>query len=392
MASDRTLGRIAWAVAAATTSFAGVGVVLAVVEPAAADRAGGVAMAVFEAFVYTSLTLLGATVASRQPRNSVGWLLLLIALALAITLAATHLSLSALDEPGQVERYAAWLASWMWMVALVPAFAIFPLVFPTGRPLTRRWRAVGWAAVLTGTVTWFGTAFAPGPILSMAVTTKATNPFGIDIPGVELLGSIGFVLFAPTALAAIASVVVRFRRTTGTERQQLKWMVAAAALLPVGWSGLGLGDAAGYAVQLGALLIVAGAVTVAMLRYRLYDIDVVINRTLVYGALTATLAAAYFGIVVLLQFALNPLTRESGLAVAGSTLAVAALFRPARARIQHLVDRRFYRTRYDATRTLTTFSAGLRDEVDLESLAGKLRGVVGATMQPAHLSLWLRER
>jgi hypothetical protein len=266
------------------------------------------------------------------------------------------------------------------------------MLFPTGRPLSRRWRALAWATVPVGAVLFFGTAFVPGPLDEYPAVV---NPYGIESPAVKVIGDAAFLALIPIALAAIASVVIRFRRAQGVERQQLKWVAAAAALLPVVFTGAGLASDAGelgYAMLLGGLLIVAVAVGIAMLRYRLYDLDLVINRTLVYGALTATLAGAYAGGVLLLQFVLQPVTQDSKLAVAGSTLAVAALFRPARARIQTWVDRRFYRSRYDATRTLTAFSTGLRDEVDLEALAGRLRSVVGATMHPAHVSLWLRER
>jgi hypothetical protein len=196
-------------------------------------------------------------------------------------------------------------------------------------------------------------------------------------------------------LAALTSLVVRYRRARGIERLQLRWVAAAACLLvllAVGGSLATpwLGSGAGWISMLLGLLAVAASLAVALLRYRLYDIDVVVNRTLVYGALTATLALTYLGSVLLLQLALSTITEGSGLAVAASTLAVAAMFRPARARIQEGVDRRFYRRKYHAAHTLGRFAAQLRDEVALDSLRAELQSVVASTMQPAHVSLWLR--
>jgi hypothetical protein len=206
--------------------------------------------------------------------------------------------------------------------------------------------------------------------------------------------ALGFPFFAFAAFGSMASLVVRFRRSHGVERQQLKWMAAAAALVVAAWSVNAFFDQAlktdiSLILPL-ALLALPAAAAIAVLRYRLWDLGLVVRRTLVYGGLSATLAGTYIGIVLLLQLALEPLTSDSGLAIAGSTLAVAALFRPARGRIQELVDRRFYRRRYDAARTVESFSARLRDEVELESLSAELREVVRETVQPAHVSLWLR--
>jgi len=211
----------------------------------------------------------------------------------------------------------------------------------------------------------------------------------------------GLVLLFISILASCVSLVARYRAARREQRQQLKW-IAWSVPFVVTWLGASIwvestqsGDAAidiaNALVSIG-LTVVPVAIGIAMLRHRLYDIDVVINRTLVYGALTATLAGTYLGSVLLLQLVLSGLTAGSGLAVAGSTLAVAALFQPARGRIQAGVDRRFFRRKYDAVRTLERFGARVRDQVDLDALGDDLRSVVDETMQPVHVSLWLRQR
>jgi hypothetical protein len=318
----------------------------------------------------------------------------MIALALALNAVGNQVYVRQLALHGEVNgfgAYATWSISWLWIFAIVPAFAIFPLLFPTGRPQSTSWRVVLWIALAAGAVMWFGTAFVPGPVEGYPAVV---NPVGIDSPIIAWLGWVGFGVLVPTTLAAIASVVIRFRRSTGIERQQLKWVAMAAALLPIAFIGFGAGsnddDALGFALLLTGLLLVAVAVAVAMLRYRLYDIDVVINRTLVYGALSGALAVTYLASVLMLQFVLRPWTETSELAVAGSTLAVAALFRPARTRIQAVVDRRFYRSRYDAARTLDAFANGLRDQVNLDTVGSELLEVARKTVHPTHASLWLR--
>jgi hypothetical protein len=232
------------------------------------------------------------------------------------------------------------------------------------------------------------------------IDSSRTLPNPIGIPGLHDVeeGPISVVLLLgalSSVLAGMVSVVVRFRRSRGEERQQMKWFTFAVVLLIVEFvfQSAILDGAGGDRIPVIdgiAMALVPISAAVAIFRYRLYDIDVVINRALVYGALTAVLAAAYLGLVVVFQEVLSPLTADSDVAVAGSTLAVAALFRPVRARVQEFIDRRFYRHKYDASETLEEFASSLRDEVDLDSLSRELVGVVADTMQPAHASLWLR--
>jgi hypothetical protein len=223
------------------------------------------------------------------------------------------------------------------------------------------------------------------------------NPYGIDHPLLTIVEGPVYLALMVGLLGSAASLVLRFRRARGEQRQQMKWIALAGAIAAVTIPAMFvlyevIGQTAADSAIMLSILGLPAATTVAILRYRLYDIDVVINRTLVYGSLTATLAGVYVGSVLLLQLALSDVTQGSGLAVAASTLAVAALFRPVRGRIQNLVDRRFFRSRYDATRTVEAFSARLRDEVDLSALSAELQAVVRETMRPTHVSLWLRDQ
>ena len=288
-------------------------------------------------------------------------------------------------------RFGAWLTTWMSVLA-IGAVTQMLLVFPSGSLPGWR-RPVAYAAAAVTVVTAVLQAVVPG---DMDGFPGIANPLGVDStagvvrPALAVVSVLYLVAFLVAVVSLSAAPGAR-----GVERQQLKWFALAAAvfvgsqlvnLLPLGlddsWIGL-------FAVVL-SLLAMPLAIGLAVLRYRLYDIDVVINRTLVYGGLTATLAGVYLGSVLVLQLLLSPLTDQSDLAVAASTLGVAALFRPARARIQGAVDRRFYRSRYDAARTLDTFGGRLRDEVDLEAVCADLRAAVRDTVQPAQVTLWLR--
>jgi hypothetical protein len=354
--------------------------------------AGGVLLVTIQALMASGFAILGAVVVSRQPRNAVGWLMVVIGFFFTYIAFSNELYMQVVlntDVTSGPIAYLVWGGNWAWLFAMVPAATFLPLLFPTGRPLTARWRAVVWLTAGAVAVSFVGSAFKPGPLDG---TKALTNPLGIDSPAIGILEGVGGFLLIPAVLASIASLILRFRRSSGVEREQIKWVASAALLLPTAATGLGLGGEYGWPLFLIAMLVVAIALTVAMLRYRLYDIDVVINRALVYGALTATLAGTYLASVLLLQLALEPFTQGSGLAVAASTLAAAALVRPARARIQAIVDRRFFRQKFDASQTLQLFGSKVRDEVELDVLATELRRVVAETMQPAHVSLWVPER
>ena len=365
----------------------------------------------FFAVIVIGYAVCGALIASREPRNPIGWLMSALALVFVTNALATGY-VEPLADPAS--RFAGSLVAWFytWNENIwIPIVAIFlPLLFPDGRLPSRRWRPVLWVALCAVALSTVGAAIRPGA-LEPSEWPALENPLGVGGllgTGTDVARAVGAALAVPAFLGAVASVVVRLRQARGDERQQIKWFAYVAALLGAAMllalvaeilhQAAGVDATWGYVLGAGGwfsalFLVIFGipiAAGIAIFRYRLYDIDVVVNRTLVYGVLTVSLTLLYAGGVLLLQLLLQPLTEESDLAIAGSTLAVAALFRPLRSRIQALVDRRFYRRRYDAARTLEAFGARLRDELDLDTLSVVLRGVVRETMQPAHVSLWVR--
>jgi hypothetical protein len=359
------------------------------------DRLSGALVCVW----FAGIGVLGALVVRQVPGNAVGPLLTTIGAMGTLGIFAGEYTSFVFEEGHQnwpLGELAAWLSLWL----TVPAFGLFTLVFlrfPDGALLSRRWRVVEVAALVSVTVGAVAVAFRPGPLSNHPSVDNPLGISGFDDVAAFTEGAGGGILTG-VALITIVSLVIRFRRAGGIERRQIKSLALAAAALPLVFALSMLVGAVDpteedvfqfVTIMLGLFLIPIG-LGVAILKYRLYDIDVIINRTLVYGALTALLVAAYLGLVVALQFVLDRFTQESDLAVAASTLAVAALFRPLRSKVQAFIDRRFYRRKYDSIRILASLSRRLRDEVDLSVVGEDVLGVVKETVQPAHASLWLR--
>jgi len=343
----------------------------------------------------------GALVASRRPENPVGWLLCLYGLVITIShFSAQYAIYALLSQPNSLPAGEAlvWIVSWI--LPIIIGIQVFSyLLFPTGRLPGRRWRWLAWLTVAFILVGVISSAFSPGAL--MGVLGPIENPLGIEGFSNVYYKAILFIMASLLTVAAALSVFMRLRRAVGVERQQIKWFAYAAAayvsatilayIIPGVIDTPLWFERVGFALNIAFIPTIPIAIGIAILRYRLYDIDLLINRTLVYGSLTATLVALYFGGIVLLQRVFVALTSEqSTLAVVASTLLIAALFSPLRRRIQSFIDRRFYRRKYDASKTLEAFSSKLRDETDLEALNNDLVGVVRETMQPAHVSLWLR--
>ena len=383
--------RLAWGLAASTVLLMSGAEALALATGTGGDRGSGLFLWAI-ALVFSAV---GALIASRRPGNAIGWLFLGAGVAAGVSAVAGSYAdywVEARVGPALLGKTAALYGDLSWIPWILVPSTFLLLLFPDGRLLSRRWRPVAWCAAAA-----IGGGFVAGVLHAghMEDRPQLTNPYGVKSPLIDALQGLSWLLLVIAIVGSVTSLILRFRRAHGEQRQQMKWLAFAGAVagtFVIVFTVLYdvVGEAvANAAIMLGVLSLPLAA-GMAILRYRLYDIDVVINRTLVYGALSATLAAAYLGSVLLLQLLLNGVTGNSGLAVAASTLAVAALFRPARARIQDVVDRRFFRRKYDAAQTLEEFSARLRDQVDLGTLNAELSSVVHDTLQPAHVSVWLR--
>jgi hypothetical protein len=365
------------------------------------DLLGGVIFLIFP--------LVGALIASRRPRNAIGWILLAEGLLWMFLGMTDYYGLYGVARPGSVPFPVGVAAvnNFMWVPAVGLLGTYVFLLFPDGRLPSRRWRPLAW---LSGTVIVLVSVLVgltPGGLQNLG---GIRNPYALEgYPWLETVAYIVLPLLPLCMLASVISLVMRYRRSRGEERQQIKWIAFAASfvgllyliamvcafIFPSGaWFQAGSPlwlDLLGYAA-LSSFTLVPIAIGFAVLRYRLYEIDIIINRTLVYGSLTISLALVYVGLVVSLQYVFRALAGgDSQLVIVASTLAIAALFNPLRRRNQSFIDRRFYRRKYDARKTLEEFSARLREETDLDSLSEDLVGVVRETVRPARVSLWLRQ-
>jgi len=359
------------------------------------------ALVVFASFPFLSFAVVGSLLVVRRAGDPLGWLLGAVGALLPLSLLANAYGYASLEAGAGLPGgdVALWFGTPSSLVAI--GLIVFALVrFPDGRSPGRAFALLLWAFFAVLVIVGIGVAFADQPIEvpNSRPLRLIRNPFALHGPlgDLLLLAASAKAIVLALALIAPVALVVRFRRSRGVERQQLKWLTYTAAI------AFGLYLIALVSPPEGTIRVLAAAtsflgigllpvaIAIAIFRYRLYDIDVLIRRTVVYGAVSAALVATYLGAAVLFQALLRPFTSGSELAVAGSTLLVVALFQPVRRRIQAAVDRRFYRAKYDAERTLDAFAARLGDEVDLAALQGELLGVVNDTVQPAHASLWLR--
>jgi hypothetical protein len=403
---------LAWSLAALSVAMFVVGAALTVSslyvgaapQPSTASTWGtaGALSSLVIFLPFLAFPLVGALIASRRPENPIGWICLAAGLFWMSIVVEASIPGSA-SYPVIIDALLQW--TWVPPVGLLGIYMI--LLFPDGKLPSRRWHPFAWFAGAVMVLTSVAVTLSPGPLEDHP---GVSNPLGLE--GHSIVAQVlarAPVLLPICILASALSLVWRYRHSGGEVRLQIRWVAFAASLVSVAYavtavSGIFFAPEASTneqapplwlaLLQDAVLVSYAGvpiAVGFAVLRYRLYDIDLIINRTLVYGSLTVLLASAYVGGVVGLQAIFRGLTgQESTLAVVASTLAIAALFNPPRRRVQTFVDRRFYRKKYDARKTLETFSGRLRDETDLHTLSSDLVAVVRETMQPAHVSLWVR--
>jgi hypothetical protein len=391
-AVTRRRRRVAVSLVAASAVLVAAGIAAAVATPARAFD-GDVWGLISFIVPISAFSVVGGVIAVRRPDNTIGWLLAAIGLLFAVVVAGSVGSMWALETEALPKAVGEWIVvpANGWVIALGLIGTQLPLRLPDGRLPSPRWRWFSRLTIALIAVSLVGMAAQPGRVNDVPGTA---NPLGSG--ALKPLAAV-FLLVILCFVGSLAALVVRYRRAGSQDRAQLRWIAFSGVVflaiylvtLPL-TSVVGDESAAGTVVtniSQAAFAALPIGIGYAVLRHRLYDIDAVISRTLSYGALTATLGGVYLGSVLVLQLVLSP---SSDLAIAGSTLFVAALFRPARGRIQAAVDRRFYRRRYDAARTLESFGGRLRDQVDLDALGADLRGVITETMQPAHVSLWLR--
>jgi hypothetical protein len=337
-------------------------------------------------------SLIGPVIVSRQPRNPVGWLICVATVATAIEVSALQYAAYALlARPGELPGGAemGWLGNLLEPVASGMAYIFVFLLFPDGRLPSSRWLPVAGLAVCAIVIEMVGYAFQPGPLRGLP---SVANPFGIEAAGdaLRLLKSSGSYLFYLSIGLAVTSLVARARYAQEEERQQLKWISYAAFMFALAYTGMRFFPLLRALIPL-FFLGLPLTFAIAVLKYRLYEIDVLINRTLVYGALTAFLALVYFASVAGMSELFRSLTGEwDEIVTIIATVLVAMLFNPMRRRFQSAVDRRFYRRKYDAAHVRAAFSARVREEVDLDRLSNALLDAIDDTMQPSHLSIWLR--
>jgi hypothetical protein len=405
--SPRTTARLAWALVALSVALLLGGIALShVASSTVPDRPLGgeagdssVVTNVTNLLTLLPFSVVGAIIVSRHPRNTIGWIFCSIGLAVGIQALTTGYAeywLASGSGSRSLGETAAWFSTWSWIPVVAVPTSFLLLLFPDGSLPSPRWRPIAWCAGLGITGFVVGYALEAGPLEEFP---QIVNPYGVDSPLLGIVAIAAFIVVVGSMVASAVSLIVRHRRAGSEQRQQIKWLayggtvvvgtIFVAGTAPPFISGLNyMVSIVIISVALLGLPIFTG---IAIVRHRLYDIDLLINRTLVYGSLTATLVLVYIGSVVSLQAAVRVLTgQESTLAIVASTLAIAALFNPLRRRVQALVDRRFYRSKYDAAKTLEAFNARLRDETELDTLSDDVVGVVRETVQPAHVSLWLR--